>query len=74
MLGKSIFNNKSELTAYGFACGFIEEKGNVKLYKEGGVYHVVNMTTKIYNSFDTLSEARKAYKHQFKLNKGKVPC
>ena len=29
-----------KLTAYAFACGYIERRGNYKLWSEHGVYHV----------------------------------
>jgi len=41
-----VLNNKGELTAYGFACGYVRKYQDafrgyiVRMYSEGGVYHV----------------------------------
>lgn len=73
-------NNDGTLTAYAFACGYVEtftEDGRdyyltdapgVMLAKEG-VYHVKAHTNPhggpgaIWESFETLTEARKAFRH-----------
>jgi hypothetical protein len=61
-------NKKGELTAYGYACGYITKlrKGEVykELYKEGGVYHVRSNydNIKLWECFDTLKEAKAFFK------------
>lgn len=73
MLAKAIFNHKSELTPYGFTCGFIQEKGGVKLYTNKGekLYNVYNSENNFWNSYSSLIEARKVYNKQIELNRGK---
>jgi hypothetical protein len=74
----TIKNKNGFLSAYGLACGYIEQKMNnnieVTLYEEHGVYHVTainrNYPTrkdcKIWETFDLLGEAKKEY---FKLTR-----
>ena len=75
---KTKFRNKNgELSLYSFCCGYVqrEEKNNVRkeLFMEHGTFHVkaysINdsfVDTAAWNSFDSLTEARKNYK-SFKL-------
>lgn len=66
----NINTKRGNLTAYGLACGYIEqsENGNnrVNLYRESCAYHVTsfNMYTgdKKRDCYDTLKDAQKAYK------------
>jgi hypothetical protein len=53
-----------DLTAYGFACGYVQEDGGVRLYKDG-VYHVQNGLG-YWESYGSLTEARRDYAKQVK--------
>lgn len=62
------FKNKDgQLSAYSFACGYIQEKqtasGKVELYKDGNWHvRVFNDSSRVkWDCFDTLGEARKAF-------------
>lgn len=66
-------NKRGELTAYGYACGYVSEfslskGGKCELYHEGGVYHVryfpeVNpYEGRVWFSHESLSVARKAFR------------
>ena len=46
------------VTPYGFACGYVQRSGDVRLYKDG-VYHVQGMGE--WESYGSLTEARRAY-------------
>jgi len=67
----NINTKRGNLSAYGLACGYIEqsENGNnrVTLYRESCAYHVTcfNMYTgdKKWDCYDTLKEAQQAYKN-----------
>lgn len=64
-----------QLTAYGYACGYLTRhtryNESKELYKEGGVYHVrytdgtslpnANHKFKIWETFDTLTQAKKRF-------------
>jgi hypothetical protein len=55
------FKNKDgSLTVYAFACGYIQEKDGVKLYKDG-CWHVRGEVENGWQSFCKLSEARRAF-------------
>jgi hypothetical protein len=65
----TIFKNKNgDLSAYSFACGYIQEKqtgkGNVELYKDGNFHvRIFNDSERIsWDCFDSLMEARKAFR------------
>jgi hypothetical protein len=66
---KDKFRNKNgDLSAYSFACGYVQEKqtnnGKVELYKDGN-WHVRIFDDQPHGrwvSFDTLGEARKAFR------------
>lgn len=67
------YNADGTLTAYSFACGYIERKERdalrLDLWHEGACYHVKasNNQGRIYwHSFDTLGAARRFYKQQAK--------
>ena len=69
------YNAKGELTSYGLSCGYIQKHENlmqtITLWKEGGVYHVrrhnhMHNKRVMWDTFDTLTEARKAYNQQAK--------
>jgi hypothetical protein len=50
-----------DITAYGFACGYIQRNGETTLYKDG-VYHVRDGGYQGYwETFRYLSEARNDY-------------
>ena len=54
------FRNKDgSLTAYSFACGYIEERNDCQLYKDG-CWHVKGRGK--WECFDTLTEARKFFR------------
>jgi hypothetical protein len=63
------FKNKNgDLSVYSFACGYIQEKetlsGRVELYRDGS-WHVRKFDKGerlLWDCFDTLGEARKAFK------------
>lgn len=63
----SIFQKDGKtLTAYGFACGYVQNKGLKGMYREHNVYHVTanDPNTGIrttWETFDTLHEARKFF-------------
>jgi hypothetical protein len=65
----AIHNKSGSLTYYGLACGYIEQKVARKtedylhLYKEN-LFHVKGYkgNTRIWESFDTLTAARKFYR------------
>lgn len=58
-----------ELSAYAFACGYIERIGDFKLYREHGIYHINGVLRGLdgiavdneirWKSTKSLSEARK---------------
>ena len=56
-------DSRGRLSAYALACGYIEQRGNVKLWHEHGCYHVrlwVRETgQRDWRSMRTLTEARK---------------
>jgi hypothetical protein len=52
------------LTAYAFACGYVERHGETRIYLDG-VYHVQNGS--VWESFNTITEARRAAR---RLSKG----
>lgn len=52
-------NKDGSLTAYAFACGYVEEKGNYKLFKDG-CFHIQGAG--LWLTFSTLTEARKAFR------------
>ena len=54
------------VTPYGFACGVVQRSGNVTLYKDG-VYHVQGLGE--WESYGSLSEARRAYARLAKRDK-----
>ena len=65
-----ILDKKGNLSAYGFACGYVqsESKGNAtkKLYKEHNTYHLIMVRAgerKIWLSYESneLAKARKDY-------------
>lgn len=68
------FHNKDgSLTAYSFACGYIECKEkdtlHLDLWHEGACYHVKASTDKarlFWHSFEKLGEARRYFKQQTK--------
>jgi len=67
------YTKSGRLTPYALACGYIEEKYYgpiwIRLWFEGGiVYHVSAYDTeakerRFWESFDTLTEARRYYDH-----------
>jgi len=71
------YNKNGELSLYSFYCGYVqrEEKNNMKkeLFMEHSTFHVkvynigdVSIDTIAWNSFHSLTEARKNYK-SFKI-------
>ena len=64
-----IFNKNGSLSAYGFACGHVDKReyknSSVELYKEHNTYHVrrfIEGNRDIWESFDTLKEAKRLFK------------
>ena len=56
--GRDVFTNaKGQLTAYAFACGYVERHGEYRLYKNG-CFHVQRSNNE-WHTFSTLTEARK---------------
>ena len=54
---------RGRLTAYAFACGYIERRGPWKLYQEHGVYHIKGISPEnpgqmYWDTARTLTEAR----------------
>ncbi len=78
------FRNKDgSLTAYSFACGYIETedfgKINLQLWHEGACYHVRahdhdEKGRLFWESFDTLGEARKFFKQKIREFKKGIAC
>jgi hypothetical protein len=62
---KELNKNTGNLTAYDFACGYVQREGEVRLYKDG-VYHV-QAASGYWESYGTLTEARRDYARQVKL-------
>lgn len=63
------YNKDGSLTAYAFACGYIEktdidENNRKSMYKEHCTFHVVgfNKGVHFWESFDTLTVTKKYYK------------
>ena len=56
-----------DLTAYGFACGYVQREGEVRLYKDG-VYHVQDGLG-YWESYGSLTEARSDYARRVKRSK-----
>lgn len=77
--GKQFYNKDDSLTVYYFACGYIEkftvtsEDGKksayVTLEKDSACWHVKALISdsRTWESFDTLTEARKFYKAQKRI-------
>jgi len=72
---KPFYNKKGELTSYGLACGYIEQfehlQQRVTLWKEHNAYHVrrhnfFRNKRVFWDSFETLTEARKRYNESSK--------
>jgi hypothetical protein len=69
MKRNEILTKTERVTAYGFACGYVEtkkaKKGTdyVKLWKDSFVYSVTGFVNnvRVWESFDKLNEARKFY-------------
>lgn len=55
---------KGELTAYAFACGYVERIGEFRLYLDG-VYHLQN-DSGFWATFSTLTEARQTARRLIK--------
>jgi hypothetical protein len=51
------YRKDGKLTAYAFACGYVERVYAFKIYKDG-VYHLQNEITGLWDSFATIQEAR----------------
>ena len=64
---KYLITKRGRLTLYAFACGYCEtaenENSNLRLYAEGGVFHVVGgiMGQSVWDCFDNLPDARKVF-------------
>jgi hypothetical protein len=56
-----------DLTPYAFACGYIQRFGEFMLYKDG-CFHVQSPDGRIWETFATLTEARRAAKKLMKGN------
>lgn len=53
-----LLTKSGKLTAYAFACGYLETIGEWRLYKDG-VYHLQKLDGSQWLTFATLTEARK---------------
>lgn len=53
------YRKDGKLTAYAFACGYVERKAGFKIYKDG-CYHLQNEITGLWDTFATVAEARSA--------------
>lgn len=63
--GGDEFNKPNgELTAYAFACGYVERYGEFRLYRDG-VYHLQN-DSGYWESFATVAEARQVARRLMK--------
>lgn len=71
----NFYNADGQLSAYGLACGYVEkqEKNNIQttFYKEHDMFHVKtydfnNHIRLAWESFESLTAARKNYKQQIK--------
>lgn len=65
-----VITDTGTITAYGFACGYVQEKETdtrlVKLYREGSIYHVRAFNLEpwepiLWESTYVLSEARSIF-------------
>jgi len=65
---KTKFHNADgSLTLYSFACGYIQERGGVKLFKDGIYWHIRTMIGgRYWETVDTLGEARVLYRARIK--------
>jgi hypothetical protein len=55
------YTRAGKLTMYALACGYVEQKGDLKLHQQHGTYHVIGTTPKgdkVWESRDKLGEAR----------------
>lgn len=79
------FNTNGSLTAYSFACGYVEREENETHYKEifmeHSHYHVksglMSHKWEVWETFDTLTEARRFYnklrrRNNYKISKGAI--
>jgi hypothetical protein len=79
---KTIKTKNGFTSEYGFMCGYIEtiqtEKTKLTMYYEHGIYHIqayrndlkrlmTRNDCKIWNSYETLTEAKKEYKKLVKI-------
>ena len=73
IMDTKFYNKNGELSFYSFCCGYVqrEEKDNIKkeLFMEHSVFHVKAYSlngdfidTIVWNTFDSLTEARKNYR------------
>jgi len=61
---KGLKSDTRKLTAYDFACGYVQREGEVRLYKDG-VYHVQD-DLGYWESYGTLTEARRDFARMVK--------
>ena len=54
------------ITAYGFACGYVQRWGDVCMYKKSNAYHIRSLHTS--DVFDRLSDAKAEFKKQIQIN------
>lgn len=71
---QKFYTKKGDLSAYSFACGYVQSDSKEgiekELYKEHGIFHVrvfENGTRTKWESLYTLTEARKIY-NSIKIN------
>lgn len=59
----ALLKPRTQLTAYALSCGYIQESRDktVTLYHDG-CYHVRSSPLRIWDSFQTLGEARKRFR------------
>jgi len=60
-MSKPIFYNKSgTLTKYALSCGYVEQHGNARLFRDG-CYHVQDSETQVWETFGKLKDARQFF-------------
>jgi len=60
---EQVLNNNGDISAYGFACGYVEKTKKLSMYQENNIYQVVGFHKgkHINESFDRLKEAKNLF-------------
>jgi hypothetical protein len=59
------YNANGSLTKYAFACGYMEKRGDITLFRQHTVMHVAGFTKtglRVWESFDNLTPARRFFR------------